>query len=90
MSAFGGKADIALMTGPTGLTDVRFCGRYWGVKRTYLFALHMSAFDPKRTLAVVCLQADLVADAELKIQLLQNYARQWDCSSGLINWATSS
>ena len=25
-----------------------------GVKRTYLIALHMSAFDPKRTLAVRC------------------------------------
>ena len=28
---------------------VRFRGRYWGVKRTSLIALHMSAFDPKRT-----------------------------------------
>jgi hypothetical protein len=34
--------------------NVRFCGRYWGVKRTWRFALHMSAFDPKRTLAVRC------------------------------------
>src|SRR5215475_793619 len=42
MSAFGGKADIA------------FCGislsrSLLGVKRTWLVAAHMSAFDPKRT-----------------------------------------
>ena len=42
MSAFRCKADIALR-------HVCFCGRYWGVMRTGLFALHMSAFDPKRT-----------------------------------------
>ena len=29
--------------------DVRFLGRYWGVKRTCRFALQMSAFHPKRT-----------------------------------------
>jgi hypothetical protein len=43
MSAFGAKADMA------------FCGiSLWrslsGVKRTWLVAAHMSAFDPKRTL----------------------------------------
>jgi hypothetical protein len=42
MSAFGGKADIT------------FCGNpllrsLLGVKRTWLGAPHMSAFDPKRT-----------------------------------------
>jgi len=41
MSAFGGKADMA------------FCGISLavaiGVKRTWVGALHMSAFDPKRT-----------------------------------------
>ena len=42
MSAFGGKADMT------------FCGNLlsrslFGVKRTPLFAAHMSAFDPKRT-----------------------------------------
>jgi hypothetical protein len=42
MSAFGGKADMAL------------CGNLLlrsllGVKRTWPFALHMSANDPKRT-----------------------------------------
>ena len=39
MSAIG--TDIALTA-----IDVRF----WGVKRTCRFALHMSAYDPKRTL----------------------------------------
>src|SRR5262245_1943929 len=43
MCAFGGKADMT------------FCGcpllrSLLGVKRTSLFAAHMSAFDPKRTL----------------------------------------
>src|SRR5215831_17524855 len=42
MSAFGGKADMTL------------CGcllsrSLLGVKRTWLIAAHMSAFDPKRT-----------------------------------------
>ena len=42
MSAIGGKADIA------------FCGislsrSLLGVKRTWLVAAHMSAYDPKRT-----------------------------------------
>jgi hypothetical protein len=32
-------------------SDVRFRGRYWGVKRTWPIAVHMSAFDPKRTSA---------------------------------------
>ena len=44
MSAFGGKADI------TFWTDVRFRGRYGG-KADIAVALHMSAFDPKRTSA---------------------------------------
>ena len=44
MTAFAGKADMA----------VGACLLSWsllGVKRTCLFALHMSAFDPKRTSA---------------------------------------
>ena len=44
MTAFAGKADMA----------VGACLLSWsllGVKRTCLFALHMSAFDPKRTFA---------------------------------------
>src|SRR5262249_18985156 len=45
MSPFGGKADMAL------------CGNslsrlLLGVKRTWLVAAHMSAFDPKRTLGL--------------------------------------
>jgi len=47
MSAFGGKADMALC-GNSLLRSLL------GVKRTWVGALHMSAFDPKRTLAVHC------------------------------------
>src|SRR5262249_3505882 len=43
MSAFGGKADMALCGSPL-LRSLS------GVKRTCCVALHMSAFDPKRTL----------------------------------------
>src|SRR6476661_2800674 len=42
MSAFGGKADMTIGT----------CPLSWslsGVKRTWVGAAHMSAFDPKRT-----------------------------------------
>src|SRR5215831_7931171 len=42
MSAFGGKADMAFL----GIT---LSWSLLGVKRTSLFAAHMSAFDPKRT-----------------------------------------
>src|SRR5262249_21261759 len=35
-------------SGHLAVCRVRFRGRYW-VKRTWRFALHMSAFDPKRT-----------------------------------------
>ena len=42
MSAFGGKADMALC-GNSLLRSLL------GVKRTWVGALHMSAFDPKRT-----------------------------------------
>jgi hypothetical protein len=42
MSAFGGKADMALCENPLSRSLL-------GAKRTYPFALHMSAFDPKRT-----------------------------------------
>jgi hypothetical protein len=47
MSAFGGKADMT------------FCGillsrSLLGVKRTWLFASRMSAFEPKRTSRVQC------------------------------------
>jgi len=42
MSAFGGKADMALCENPLSRSLL-------GVKRTWLFAAHMSAYDPKRT-----------------------------------------
>jgi hypothetical protein len=42
MSAFGGKADMTLCGNP-------LLRSLLGVKRTSLFAAHMSAFDPKRT-----------------------------------------
>jgi hypothetical protein len=44
MFAFGGKADMTVCANP-------LLRSLLGVKRTYRFALHMSAFDPKRTLA---------------------------------------
>src|SRR6516164_6301097 len=43
MSAFGGKADMAVCGSPLSRSLL-------GVKRTWLVAAHMSAFDPKRTL----------------------------------------
>ena len=60
MSAFGGKADICFasqMSAFEGKADMTLCGNplLWsllGVKRTWLIAAHMSAYDPKRTLAV--------------------------------------
>src|SRR5215510_2812578 len=44
MSAFGGKADMAGCGSPLSRSLL-------GVKRTWASALHMSAYDPKRTLA---------------------------------------
>src|SRR5215467_14591214 len=43
MSAFGGKADMTLCGNP-------LLRSLLGVKRTWPFAPHMSAYDPKRTL----------------------------------------
>jgi hypothetical protein len=40
---------IMLLRGARAMPNVRFCGRFWGVKRTWAIALHMSAFDPERT-----------------------------------------
>src|SRR5262249_37045206 len=40
--AFGGKADMTVCGGPLSRS-------LSGVKRTCAFALHISAFDPKRT-----------------------------------------
>ncbi len=42
MSAFGGKADMTFCKSPLSWSLL-------GVKRTWVGALHMSAFDPKRT-----------------------------------------
>jgi hypothetical protein len=42
MSAFGGKADMIFCGNPLSRS-------LFGVKRTSLFATHLSAFDPKRT-----------------------------------------
>src|SRR5262245_35839984 len=42
MSAFGGKADMTVCGCPLSRSLL-------GVKRTWLFATHMSAYDPKRT-----------------------------------------
>jgi hypothetical protein len=52
MSALGGKADMTLRGNP-------LLRSLLNVKRTSLFALHMSAFDPKRTLAAA--RADLLS-----------------------------
>ena len=43
MSAFGGKADMALCRNALSRSLVR-------VKQTWAVALHMSAFDPKRNI----------------------------------------
>src|SRR5262245_19299892 len=42
MSAFGSKADMTFAACPLSRS-------LFGVKRTCLFAAHMSAYDPKRT-----------------------------------------
>jgi hypothetical protein len=46
MSAFGGNADMTLRGNPLSRS-------LSGVKRTWVDALQMSAFDPKRTSASV-------------------------------------
>ena len=53
MSAFGGKADMAVCGSPLSRSLL-------GVKRTCLSALHMSAFDPKRTSRLQCEMLTLV------------------------------
>src|SRR5215470_6331397 len=52
MSAFGGKADMTVCRCPLSRSLL-------GVKRTCLFALHMSAFDPKRTWRLHCKNVSL-------------------------------
>ena len=46
MSVFGGKADMTFAGIPLSWS-------LFGVKRTSLFALQMSALDPKRTLVAL-------------------------------------
>jgi hypothetical protein len=46
MSAFGGKADMTLCENPLSRSLL-------GVKRTWVGAPHMSAFDPKRDIRPV-------------------------------------
>src|SRR5215471_1927542 len=46
MSAFGGKADMTVCGSPLSWSLL-------GLKQTCRLALQMSAFDPKRTLAVL-------------------------------------
>jgi hypothetical protein len=46
MSAFGGKADMAVCENPLSRSLLE-------AKRTCSFALHMSAYDPKRTLSLI-------------------------------------
>jgi len=60
MSAFGGKADMTVCGNPLSRSLL-------GVKRTCRFALHMSAFDPKRTpchgaRARICLGLSIVVN----------------------------
>ena len=50
MSAFGGKADIAI-------TTCLLSRSLLGVKRTWLVAAHMSAYDPKRTFNSAVIEA---------------------------------
>src|SRR5262245_48285390 len=50
MSGFGGKADMTVCGSPLSRSLL-------GVKRTWARALHMSAFDPKRTLGLIGISA---------------------------------
>src|SRR5215471_242024 len=49
-SAFGGKADMTVCGSPLSWSLL-------GVKQTWVGALHMSAFDPKRTLVGVFIRS---------------------------------
>jgi hypothetical protein len=53
MSALGGKADMTLCGNPLSRSLL-------GVKRTWLVAAHMSAFDPKRTSLTAALQSAML------------------------------
>ena len=53
MSAFGGKADMTSCGNPLSRSQL-------GAKRTCPFALHMSANDPKRTLACTSFDTGLI------------------------------
>jgi hypothetical protein len=62
MSAFGGKADMQFY----GCLLLR---SLLGVKRTSLVALHMSAFDPKRTSAAGLIQINANPPTWVKFQI---------------------
>jgi hypothetical protein len=53
----------------TGQKACPLLGRFLGVKRTWLFALHVAAFDPKRTLLHRFLLAFPVRFASASISL---------------------
>jgi hypothetical protein len=61
MSAFGGKADIAIVACP-------LLRSLLGVKRTWPFAVHMSAYDPKRTLCVLLQRLKVRLEPNLRYQ----------------------
>src|SRR6478672_1884437 len=88
MSAFGGEADMTV------------CGRLLsrsllGVKRTWPFAAHMSAFDPKRTLSR--LLTDLVWAATMpvlnlgdRLEAARSHYTSWRCRGRMVanrTWA---
>jgi hypothetical protein len=79
MSAFGGKADVTVC----GNTLSR---SLLGVKRTLLFATHMSAFDPKRTCRLHCENVRLPkADIEWENSNRRRFCRQPDLAGHLFS-----
>jgi hypothetical protein len=62
MSAFGCKADMTVCGNPLSRSLL-------GVKRTLSIALHMSAYDPKRTSPLYVVY-DLTATSEWALWLL--------------------
>src|SRR5262249_6216789 len=68
MSALEGKADMTFRG--ANVADIPSCTahvRFWGVKRTSLFAPHMSAYDPKRTSQFTAFMADNDGDVHLPV-----------------------
>src|SRR5262249_32839173 len=73
MSAFGGKADMTLCGNPLSRSLL-------GVKRTSLFAAHMSAYDPKRTCRSTAIEAKFTRHRKYEY-------RETDHESGSLLWA---